>query len=163
MGSFCAADSEQCVEPQRCHFNPIPGGAHIRHRQADGGLVMMPPVGFLGEKKKVGLMSPSPNSRSPVTVRGRLRDHRHDPAGDHVPILVERDQDHGLDVQDILRLAVRADGEVQIVLEGRLMTSEIGLCAALARSLVLRPCSSCARTAQPCKTVRMARASLSLG
>jgi hypothetical protein len=80
---------------------------------------MMPPVGFLGEKKKVGLMSPSPNSRSLVTVRGRLRDHRHDPAGDHVPILVERDQDHGLDVQDILRLAVRADGKVQIVLEGQ--------------------------------------------
>src|SRR3954453_730806 len=31
---------------------------------------MMPCVACLGEKKKLGLMSPRPNSRSPVTVRG---------------------------------------------------------------------------------------------
>ena len=31
---------------------------------------MMPCVGCLGEKKKLGLMSPRPNSRSPVTVSG---------------------------------------------------------------------------------------------
>jgi hypothetical protein len=31
---------------------------------------MIPCVGCLGEKKKLGLMSPRPNSRSPVTVSG---------------------------------------------------------------------------------------------
>ena len=74
--------------------------------------------GLAGERKKVGLMSPKPNS-PPVVLGGvGLPDDGLDDAGDEHPVRAELRGDDGLDVEDVLRAVVGADGEVGVVLEG---------------------------------------------
>ena len=55
-----------------------------------------------------------------LMARGRqlgLGDHRRDPAGDQVPIRIDRDWNDGLDVEDLLRRMKRPDTEIRIRLK----------------------------------------------
>ena len=70
-----------------------------------------------GERNSVGLMLPSPNAlRIPGAGDGWLMMGMDNPR-DKVLVLVQRDRNHGLNIQDPLRRVVGADAEIKVVLE----------------------------------------------
>ncbi len=76
-------------------------------------------IGFFGEKKKAGLKSPQPEIGTIATEEWRLVDHRHDRAGDQVPILIEVKRDNRLNVEDVLGVIELTHAKVRIVLKRR--------------------------------------------
>ena len=95
--------------------------------------------GLVAKMKKVGVMSPNPNtpafcctfwaaqyagvsSSMPNTSRfavpgGRLRDYWGDPTDNQIPVLTDLDRDNGLDVQHILRPIKGTYPKVTVVLD----------------------------------------------
>jgi hypothetical protein len=69
-------------------------------------------MGFFGEIKNSGVRSPRPKY------------HRHNPAGDQVPVLIEMDWNDGLNVENVLGVVEFSDAKVCVVLEWH--TDQIG-------------------------------------
>src|SRR6516225_949744 len=91
--------------------------------------------------------------------------HRQDRPRDDIPVLVDRDWDHRLDIEDVLRSPFRAEVEVRVVWNGRLIRLPTGFCASFASSSALR--SACAliatSMAAPSTVAEMHRLARSFG
>ena len=66
-------------------------------------------------------MSPMPSLRAGrhgrMPARAEIPDHRQDRARDDVPFAADRDRNHRLDVEDVLRPLLRPEVEIRVVLE----------------------------------------------
>ena len=72
---------------------------------------------FAGERNTLGLMSPQAEcARYPGSGRGLVYDGHNGPC-DKVPVLVQSDRNHGLNIQDPLRGVVGTDTEIEVILE----------------------------------------------
>jgi hypothetical protein len=90
---------------------------------------------FVGDRKAEKAVGLTSNGGVLATgLKGWTPDQRHDRAGDNVPIVVDMNWDHRLDIQDVLGTLVGANIEVDGVLERH--TDEV-------RNRVLQFCGKC--------------------
>ncbi len=75
-------------------------------------------LGLEGEKKNDGLISPNPKALSALGKRQREANDRQDGPGDQIPVRVQVNRNHRLDVHDPDHLIFAARAEVEVVLEG---------------------------------------------
>ena len=71
----------------------------------------------LWRKEEAWVEVPQPEIGAISRKERRLIDHRHDPAGNQVPILIEADRDDGLNIEGVLGVIELANAEVRIVLK----------------------------------------------
>ena len=77
-----------------------------------------PLVGLRGDRKAEKVVGAVPKARVGAGDMAGLPDQRQDGAGDDVPVVVDMDRDHRLDIQDFLRAVVRPDVEIGVALKG---------------------------------------------